>query len=195
MESKKEYRSATRSKLMIRQAFLSLLEEKAFEKITATDIIKRADINRSTFYAHYPDARGLMEEILGDVSVVFQNLLMSMDFSAFFDDPMPILRVIVSFLEENQKLYRLIGKSRMASVMLDKFKQALIKQVLACPNLPVANPNSPATEIRVRILLSGVIDAYRQWLDGEFSCSLEEATQEVAKIIQLWAENFEERIR
>ncbi len=195
MEPKKEYRNATRSKQMIRKAFMELLSEKTFEKITATDIIKRADINRSTFYAHYPDARGLMEEILGDVSMVFQNLLMSMDFSAFFEDPMPVLRVIVDFLEENQRLYRLIGKSRMATVMLDKFKHALIQQVLACPNLPVPDPNSPATEVRVRILLSGVIDAYRQWLDGEFTCTLEEATREVAKIIKLWADNFEERIR
>ena len=55
MAEKKEYRSAVRSRRMIRQAFMDLLHEKPLEKITATDIIRRADINRSTFYAHYPD--------------------------------------------------------------------------------------------------------------------------------------------
>ena len=65
MDSKKEYRNSVRSKNLIRSAFLDLLGEKNLEKITATDIIKRADINRSTFYAHYPDARGLLDEILG----------------------------------------------------------------------------------------------------------------------------------
>lgn len=192
MEEKKEYRNAIRSKNLIRQAFLDLLNEKTFEKITATDIIKRADINRSTFYAHYPDARGLMDEIVGDIGIVFQNLLSSIDFSTFFDDPRPILQVVVDFMEENQKLYKMLIRSKMALGVLDKLKQALIQQVLSCPNLPVKNPNSAATEIRVRVLLGGLIDAYRQWLAGEFECTLEEATEEVAKIIQLWAVEFQE---
>lgn len=189
---KKEYRNAIRSRQMIRQAFLELLNEKTFERITATDIIKRADINRSTFYAHYPDAKGLMDEILGDISMIFQNLLSSIDFSVFFDDPMPILRVVVDFMKENQKLYKMLIRSRMAPGVLDKLKQALIQQVLSCPNLPVKNPNSAATEIRVRILLGGLIDAYRQWLAGEFSCTMDEAAEEIAKIIKLWANEFAE---
>jgi len=64
MAEKKEYRSAIRSRRLINQAFLELLREKPFEKITVTDIVKRADINRSTFYAHYPDVRGLVEVLL-----------------------------------------------------------------------------------------------------------------------------------
>ena len=47
---KKEYRSALRSRKMIRQAFFELLKEKSFEKITVTDVVKKADVNRSTFY-------------------------------------------------------------------------------------------------------------------------------------------------
>lgn len=192
MEEKKEYRNAVRSRQLIRQAFLDLLNEKTFEKITATDIIKRADINRSTFYAHYPDAKGLMDEIVGDISQIFQNLLQSIDFSTFFEDPRPILNVVVEFMKDNQKLYKMLIKSRMALGVLDKLKQVMIQQVLACPNLPVENPNSAATEIRVRVLLGGLVDAYRQWLAGEFDCTMEEAAEEVAKIIQIWAKEFEE---
>lgn len=187
MEEKKEYRNALRSRQMIRQAFLELLNEKTFEKITATDIIKRADINRSTFYSHYPDAKGLMDEIVGDISIVFQNMLSSIDFSVFFEDPMPILKVVVEFLKENQRLYKMLCKSRMALGVLDNLKQSLIQQVLTCPNLPVENRCSASTEIRVRVLLGGLIDTYRQWLIGDFECTLDEAAEEVAKIIKLWA--------
>ncbi len=34
---------------------MELIQEKDVEKITVTDIITRADINRGTFYAHYQD--------------------------------------------------------------------------------------------------------------------------------------------
>ena len=189
---KKEYRNAARSRQLIRHAFMDLLAEKTFEKITATDIIKRADINRSTFYAHYPDARGLLDEIVGDVAVIFQDLLSSMDFSEFFHDPRPILGVITEFMKENQSLYKMLIRSRMTLDVLDKLKQVLIQQVLSCPNLPVKDRYSAATEIRVRVILGGLVDAYRQWLSGEFTCTLDEATEEVAQIIQIWAAEFGE---
>lgn len=49
MAPKKEYRSAVRSRRLIREAFLQLLQEKELRKITVTDIVNRADINRTTF--------------------------------------------------------------------------------------------------------------------------------------------------
>lgn len=67
MPAKKEYRNARRSRKLIQNAFMELLHEKPYEKITATDVINRADVNRSTFYAHYPDLRGLVEEIMSEI--------------------------------------------------------------------------------------------------------------------------------
>lgn len=34
------------------------------KKIAVTDVVKGADINRSAFYAHYPDVRGLVEALM-----------------------------------------------------------------------------------------------------------------------------------
>ena len=63
MQKRKEYRNKIRSRQLIRQAFEELLKEKNYDKITATDVINRANVNRSTFYAHYPDVRGIVDEI------------------------------------------------------------------------------------------------------------------------------------
>lgn len=52
-----EYRNATRSKLLIKKAFIDLLKEKPASKVTVTDIILEANISRGTFYAHYLDTR------------------------------------------------------------------------------------------------------------------------------------------
>lgn len=51
--AKAEYRSSLRSKKLIINALVDLLDEKPLDKITVTDIVKKADINRGTFYAHY----------------------------------------------------------------------------------------------------------------------------------------------
>ncbi|HNB53818.1 MAG TPA: TetR/AcrR family transcriptional regulator, partial [Anaerolineales bacterium] len=67
MGEKAEYRSSIRSKRLIRQAFVELLKEKDLEKITVTNIITRANINRGTFYAHYQDVRAVIEQIENEI--------------------------------------------------------------------------------------------------------------------------------
>ena len=182
MEQKKEYRNAVRSRRMIRKAFVELLHEKSFEKITATDIINRSGLNRSTFYAHYPDVKGIIDEITGEVIALFRQMLTEMDFSRFLNDPKPHLKKIVTFLEENQELYRLLGQSDMSLIYLEQLKKVLIQQVLETPDLPTEGLSQICVEIRVRMLLSGVIDAYRDWLAGEIHCTLRELTFEVANV-------------
>ena len=182
MAQKKEYRNAIRSRQMIRDAFVELLREKPFEKVTATDIINRSGLNRSTFYAHYPDVKGIIDEITGEIFAMFQQMLSEMDFSQFLNDPEPNLKKVVSFLEENQDLYRLLGQSDVSLVYLEQMKEVLIRQVLDTPNLPTMGLSKTSVDIRIRMLLSGVIDAYREWLSGGIDCTLEELSAEVAMI-------------
>ena len=49
----KQYRSAVRSRELIRKAMLDLICEKNLNDITIKEVGDRANINRSTFYAHY----------------------------------------------------------------------------------------------------------------------------------------------
>lgn len=186
MAEKKEYRNAVRSRMLIRAAFVSLMHEKPFEKIKATDIIKQANINRSTFYAHYPDVKGIMDEITDEIIAVFQSTLAEMDLSIFFENPRPILHQMVDLLQENQELYRLLGQSHMVYEYIEQLKRVLIQQIMETPDLPVEDRSNARTVIRIRLLLGGVIDVYRQWLSGEMPCSLDVLTEEVEKVIVDW---------
>ena len=94
---------------------------------------------------------------------------------------------MVAFLEENQELYRLLGQSDMSLIYLEQLKKVLIQQVLETPNLPTGGLSPISVDIRIRMLLSGIIDAYREWLAGEIDYTLEEMTSEVASIIQNWS--------
>ncbi len=189
MAEKKEYRNAVRSRRMIREAFVELLHEKPFEKITATDIINRSGLNRSTFYAHYPDVKGIIDEITGEIAEMFRTMLMEMDFSQFLQNPEPNMQRVIEFLENNQELYRLLSRSKsdVSLIYLDQLKKMLIQQVLRAPNLPIEGLSEISAELRIRMLLSGLIDISREWLAGEIDLTLEELTSEVTNIIQSWA--------
>ena len=122
---KKEYRSAVRSRKMIRQAFFELLKEKNFEKITVTDVVKKADVNRSTFYAHYPDVMGVVEEIQEEILQYTQQFMEHVDFKDFYENPKPHLQHIIKLVAENNELYRLLMTSAMATKQMDQLKYIL----------------------------------------------------------------------
>mgnify|MGYP000385528223 CR=1 FL=1 len=51
------------TKNLIRDVFINMLNEKPLAKITVTDIAKKCDINRNTFYYHYQDIYEILSEI------------------------------------------------------------------------------------------------------------------------------------
>jgi AcrR family transcriptional regulator len=50
-----------RTRNLIFRAFSELLAEKGFQAVTVQDIARRAEINRATFYAHFPDKYALLQ--------------------------------------------------------------------------------------------------------------------------------------
>lgn len=52
-----------RTKKLIFNAFVQLVEEKGYEAVTIQDIATEAMINRATFYAHFKDKSALYDEI------------------------------------------------------------------------------------------------------------------------------------
>ncbi len=67
MMEKKTDRRVLRSMKMLRTALVREIEEKDYDVITISDIVKRADLNRSTFYAHYQDKHDLLQQSVRDV--------------------------------------------------------------------------------------------------------------------------------
>lgn len=183
MGEKKEYRSAIRSRKLIRQAFMELLKEKSLEKITVTDIVKHADINRSTFYAHYPDVMGVIEEISDEVLEYTHCFMQDVEFSDFFENPLPHLKNIIKVAEENMELYRLLCSSALGNEKLDQLKNVLIERTLKTIDKPENFKDSLEFEFAVRFFMGGIVDVYTQWLMGKMDCSLEELTEQLAKMI------------
>ncbi|WP_051775041.1 TetR/AcrR family transcriptional regulator [Paenibacillus tyrfis] len=64
-----------KSKQNIRRAFIELLHEKSFNKITIQDIVDKALTGRSTFYNHYMDKYDLLEQLVEQHTRAFRTLI------------------------------------------------------------------------------------------------------------------------
>ena len=184
MAERREYRSSIRSRRMIREAFLELLEEKEFGKITVTDITNRADLNRSTFYAHYPDVLGVVEEIQDEIINRNMELVKQMKYRNILKDPMPYLNSICSTLEENIRLFKKLGHSADVHLHLDKYRLMIAEDIMKHEEIPEEIRNAPFFTIRIHFFVGGIMNTYQQWAEGKLNSTLTEISQEIASLIQ-----------
>ena len=184
MAEKKEYRSALRSRRFIRQSFMELLKEKKLEKITVTDIVNRADINRSTFYAHYADVRALMEEMQQEVVERTINLFREADFLELLRSPIPFLKKMVEIANENRELYTLLGKHVLAVSQIEQIKVMLVEKAMNLSTIPEEIRSQKNFEIRVNFFVGGIINVYQQYLMGSLDATTDEIIADIANLIK-----------
>lgn len=190
MEDKKENRSARRSRRLIRQAFLELLEEKSFDKITVLELADRADVNRSTFYAHYPDIYGVAEEIQNEIIQRYTEQFHCLAYHCFLENPMPYLDAMAAALEENQALSRKIGHALPIDRGLREFARVMEENMLRWPDIPEEVKSEPAFAVRIQFFLGGIINTFLLWEKGQLSCSREVVCQQIAVMIRQSASDF-----
>lgn len=184
---KAEYKSAVRSRRMIRKAYMELLKEKDINKITVTDIITKADLNRSTFYAHYPDVRGVTEEIENEIIEKMLEILSHFRYTNFFDNPTPLLLEISRFLESNRDFYSVLIKANGSEIFLKKLKDIFAKHMMSDSDIPESLKNTKMVSLRVCYFAGGIVNMYQEWFAGNLDCSLNDIALEVSKLLMLEA--------
>jgi AcrR family transcriptional regulator len=62
-------RRVGKTRKALKEALTDLILEKGYDGVTVQDVIDRADVGRSTFYAHYMDKDDLLMAILADLEM------------------------------------------------------------------------------------------------------------------------------
>lgn len=192
MTERKENRSARRSRRMIRQAFGELLREREFSKITVTDIVERADLNRSTFYAHYPDIYGIVDEMQEEILARNMELFRQIEFRNILQDPKPYLQCIAATMEENMALMRKLGFSENIQRKSDSLQQCMEYDIMHHSDIPMEVRRSDLFAIRVHFFMGGIMNTYQHWAEGKLSCTLDQVSGQIAEMIRQSATAFME---
>lgn len=118
----------------INEAFLKLLQIKAFEKITVGDIIAEAMVNRSTFYQHYPDKYAVLETLQKQYLELFLEQLREIRAKNLLDFG-SIDRLVASFFLKNKQALHALLTVKTENFDLKKQWQDLIADTLGGDSL------------------------------------------------------------
>ena len=131
MHKNTDDRRAKRSRRLLKEALLDLMQEKRFHEITARDVTEKADLNRGTFYLHYPDTQALLESIEDDILTEAQGLidqhLGELENSSSLS---PILMPTLDYILDKRATIELLLCNNNASSFLDKMHSLIYKNSL-----------------------------------------------------------------
>lgn len=179
---KAEYRNAIRSRNLIRKAFVELMQDKGVERITVTDIVARADINRGTFYAHYRDPQAVLSQVEDELVAEMDGLIERCNANDLIKDPLPILREIGTLLERDLEFYRLLIKASGSGGFLRKLKASFIERMMADPRTAARYRNREKFRATITFFAGGLIAVYEDWFAGKLDKSLDEVAAMVAEL-------------
>lgn len=179
--AKAEYRSAIRSKRMIIAALADLLQEKPLDKITVTDVVNRAQINRGTFYAHFSDIPDVINHLIMGIFSTIERAI-SEEPKQLSDIPHVLLKRIQSFLEEDMEFCQKVMNSGAADRMQEQLIQFVLDYMLQHEHV-YGFGDHRLYELTIRFCAGGLGNLYRDWFAGRLDLTLDQLTREAENML------------
>lgn len=117
---KDEDRRVLKTRQGIQDALFSLMQEKAYSRITIQEIIDRANVGRSTFYSHYETKEDLLISCVGDLlEALNQYMVNQLEEGDTTPRLLPVDELFEHIREQNKVLKGLM-KAESSDLFFDK---------------------------------------------------------------------------
>jgi AcrR family transcriptional regulator len=120
-------RRVQRTHRTLRDALIGLILERGWEEVSVQALCDRANVGRSTFYAHFASKEDLLTAGLGELRKTLRQQHGSQTGSS--GKTLGFARGIIEHVHEQQRLFRAIVGKRSGHVVQTRFRQFLIELV------------------------------------------------------------------
>jgi AcrR family transcriptional regulator len=147
-----------RTKALIKDAFLQCLSAMSLDRVTVKAICHMADINRSTFYAHYSDPLDLHARMESETMEDMARLVAELAHKRL--DLPTMLGLLMDYIDRNDKAVYALIRTNSAS-----FKKAQIRLIKE-HGLHTPAQAAASCDYAEEYIVSGVLSVIAKWLEG-----------------------------
>ena len=162
-------RRIVRTREALRGALLELIHEKGYDAISVNDLVGRANVARSTFYAHHGgkesvllDSIGMLREFLAEAQ---RNARATQNDPA---DPLGFTLPFFEHLDESRELSRILTGSGAAALVNTTFRQ-MFDRLIRRGLIEAADPKRKAGAVPLDAMVRFTTDAFMGvlawWID------------------------------
>ncbi len=157
------------SKKLFQTAVLELLEEKGgVEKITVRELCQRAELNRSTFYAHYAEPREVLEEAEEEILIQTGEYIQKIGAQPMGGGK-EFIASFLRYIRDNDKTFRVLLVTAADTPFRSRFMQISFLQLFE--NLQVEIEEEKQQFI-YSYLLNGSFGVITQWIRSDYTLSV-----------------------
>ncbi len=175
-------RRARRTRQSLNDALVRLILEKRYDSITVQDVIDRAGVARSTFYAHYRDKDDLFLQGWRAMLEMFAQHIA-------WDDAgrrpfVPLLGLLLH-VRDSHNFYRALVRSRKTAVLFRTghvYLREGVERSLASWLASKPRPSLPVPVI-ADFMAAETMSLLRWWLDHEMPCAPERVAEMYHRLV------------
>lgn len=175
--------SSKKTRRLIKKIFAEMLcEKKELGKISVSELCKRADISRGSFYSHYDDIYGVAEDYENEMIDTFfddTRLVEARDIPHFIDS-------VFAFIRQNDENYRLLCRSNDFLFAAKKLTVIASGKLLELCLNDNRIKNRIHIELDLQIFLDGLLCEYVKYCRGYTDKTLDD----LYEYTKYWVDNF-----
>jgi len=173
----KNDRRILRTRKLLGEALLALIQEKDYAEITIQDIADRANVNRVTFYLHYRDKQELLESSAETIFNDLTSKISPMTGENFrLDIPPKGMTLVYSYIAENARFYRIVLGENGIPFLVNRLRKYLAELTVQRYQM-VTTPESKGPiplEIVAEYAAGSIIGLISWWLENDMPIPPEE---------------------
>ena len=183
MQEETQDRRIKRTKMLLQNALVDLMLEKAVGKISVKELTQKADVNRSTFYLHYLDIYDMLEQMENEFVETIQGF-----FHDFFTPlptsmPLTLFVNISEWLEQDKEYYVKLLRGSASGYIFEELESRIRDEVLTLLYLIFLDEESLDLRTRVNFTVSGTVGVLRMWVMEGGNISLVELSETIDDIL------------
>lgn len=150
-------RRIKKTKKLIKDAYMQLLQKHTINEISVVDIANRIDINRSTFYFHYKSIVYVQNEIEDDI---IDSILQLVNRNR--NSMSEMIGAVSSFVETNHKILKIIFM-RFDGHFTSKIEKSLSNIVIDSPFKKISGTEVEKNYI-ASFIMNGALGVFIHWI-------------------------------
>lgn len=165
-------------------SYIELSHKKHYSQINVTELCKKANINRATFYKHFKGTWEIKEAI--EARFVGYIVRLHEEFRGIdvINESYTLFNRINNDLEKREdyvlSIYKMKGSGVFSKALVDKVGELFEEDFYSLHH----EHSSVEKRAMFSYIMGGIIYSYHDWLEGKIKCSLHALTVHLAKCVQ-----------
>jgi AcrR family transcriptional regulator len=182
MKIEKVDRRVKYTKMFLKESLVELMREHPISKISVKMLCEAADINRSTFYAHYTDQYDLLKQLELEVIAELEKHITKDAFSQQTAQTILSMNQILDYISRNADIFKILlsenGNSTFQKEIMILAQEKIISDILSNPDI-----DERTSEYLQCFAVTGALSMVQKWLHDDMVESTEKMSEFASKIL------------